>query len=285
MRAARRLLAFLRDHPIAGRAPRKALWRVLRWQVFSRATGRAMVVPYVAPTRITLRRGLSSATASFYVGLIDPAEMGFLLHLLRPGDLFVDVGANIGAYTVLASGVCGARSIAAEPAAATRPHLRENLALNGIEALVTIVEAALGDAPGTARFSAGRGATNRLAADGDTQVAVTTLDAVCVAEAPLLLKLDVEGHELSVLRGGAAILGDPSLRAAIIETNGHGDDTAVHALMTAAGFWAADYDAVSRTLAPRAGTGFPNTLYVRDAGWLAERLAGGAPHQVLGHWF
>ncbi len=277
IRAARRLLAFLHSHPIAGRA---ALWRVLRWQVFSRATGRALVVPYVAPTRLTLRRGLSSATASFYVGLIDPAEMGFLLHLLRPGDTFVDVGANIGAYTVLAAGVCGAQTIAVEPAAATRPHLRENLALNGIQALVTVEEAALGDAPGRGRFWAGRGATSRLAVDGDAEVSVTTLDAL--GAAPLLLKVDVEGHELAVLRGGSTTLADQGLRAAIIETNGHGDDAAVHGLMLGAGFAPMDYDPATRELTPRGERGFPNTLYVRDQAFVAARLRDASAFAVLG---
>jgi len=42
-------------------------------------------------------------------------DMGFLLHFLRKDDLFLDVGANIGSYTVLAGGAVGAKSISFEP--------------------------------------------------------------------------------------------------------------------------------------------------------------------------
>jgi hypothetical protein len=54
-------------------------------------------------------------TGNLYAGLHEFSEMGFLLHLLRQNDLFVDVGANLGSYTVLASAVCQARNIAFEP--------------------------------------------------------------------------------------------------------------------------------------------------------------------------
>ncbi len=284
-----RLLRHIRAHPLAGQAPWAAVWRFLRWQAVSRLTGRPMIVPYVGATRLTLRRGLSSATGSYYVGLTDPAEMGFLLHLLRPDDLFVDVGANIGAYTILAAGVCGASVRAVEPAPAVLPHLAENLALNGIAALVAIDPTALGEAEGPARLSAGLGAANRILPTGrDTggvSVPMTTLDALLASAVPVLLKLDVEGHEAPILRGAGRTLAAATLRAAIIETNGHGDDAAVHALMTAAGFTAAAYDPATRALSPRQGPGFPNTLYMRDARWLAERLAAGAAYEVLGRRF
>ena len=59
--------------------------------------------------------GMAGATGNIYVGLREFEDMAFLLHLLRPDDLFVDVGANIGSFTVLASGAVGARSLAIEP--------------------------------------------------------------------------------------------------------------------------------------------------------------------------
>ncbi|WP_431284316.1 FkbM family methyltransferase [Humitalea sp. 24SJ18S-53] len=250
-----------------------------------------MIGRYVGSTRLILRRGLSSATGSYYVGLTDPGEMGFLLHLLRPNDLFMDVGANIGIYTVLAAGVCGATVCAVEPANAALPHLADNLRLNEIEALVTTHPVALGEINGTARLSAGLGTTNRIICHDVPQeaatVAMSTLDALLGGAVPLLLKLDVEGHEAQILRGGPRTLSASTLRAAIIETNGRGavdsgGDSVVHAAMTEAGFSAAVYDPTRRSLTLLQSPTFPNTLYVRDCKWLKMRLAEAASYEVLG---
>ena len=45
---------------------------------------------------------MHGVTGNVYCGLHDFAEMSFMLHLLRAGDLFADIGANVGSYTVLA---------------------------------------------------------------------------------------------------------------------------------------------------------------------------------------
>lgn len=58
------------------------------------------------------------------------------LHFLRPGDLFLDIGANVGTYTVLASGVCGGKIMAFEPDPRTLRHLQRNIELNQLENLV-----------------------------------------------------------------------------------------------------------------------------------------------------
>ena len=110
--------------------------RFLRWQ-FPIRTGRFdAVVPYVDDTVLVVRRAMTGATSAIYVGLIELNNMSFALHLLRDSDLFGDIGANIGVYTVLASGVRGDRSIAVEPVPKTFADLRRNMALNFKGALV-----------------------------------------------------------------------------------------------------------------------------------------------------
>ena len=59
--------------------------------------------------------------------------MGFLLHVLRSEDLFVDVGANVGSYTILACSVVGARGISFEPVPSTYKRLVENMRLNHLD--------------------------------------------------------------------------------------------------------------------------------------------------------
>ena len=48
---------------------------------------------------------MTGATGNIYCGLYEFLDMAFLLHFLRNGDLFGDIGSNIGSYTVLATGL------------------------------------------------------------------------------------------------------------------------------------------------------------------------------------
>ena len=80
---------------------------------------------------------MTGATGNIYTGLHEFQEMSFLLHMLRHDDLFVDVGANIGSYTVLASAVIGAKSISIEPIPNAFRNLMQNIILNDIKVRVT----------------------------------------------------------------------------------------------------------------------------------------------------
>jgi predicted RNA methylase len=72
---------------------------------------------------------MTGATQKIYCSLQEFEDMALLLHVLRPGDLFVDVGANVGSYTILAAGVCGANVISIEPVPSTFTHLADNIHL------------------------------------------------------------------------------------------------------------------------------------------------------------
>ena len=108
------------------------------------------------------RPGMTGMTLNVYCGLAETDEMGFALHLLRDDSLFVDVGANVGVYTVLASGVCGATTIACEPIEKARSDLRRNVAVNGIGARVEIHQCAVGAEVGTVLMIDGAGALTNL---------------------------------------------------------------------------------------------------------------------------
>lgn len=279
-----RLAGFLWRNPLVRRDPLGAAARLVRWQMAARR-GAMLDAPWVegpaGAVRLRLRRGLSSATACWYAGLTDPAEMGFVLQALRADDRMVDVGANVGVYAALAAGAVGARVLALEPAAETLPDLRAMVALNGIADRVTIRAVAAGAAPGVLRFTAGRGTTNRAAADGAVDVAVETLDALCADAPPLLMKVDVEGAEPEVLAGAAGLLAGDALKAVILETAG-ATDTAVEHTMRAAGFAPFAHDPFRRALTPLAGPARPNTLYLRDVGFWQARLAAAPPIRVFG---
>ena len=78
------------------------------------------IVPFVEDTKIALHPNGGSNRYEVAVGLFEFEEMVFVLHALRPSSLFVDVGANVGFYTVLAG---GRRRVVPQPGAGAR-HVR-----------------------------------------------------------------------------------------------------------------------------------------------------------------
>src|ERR1035437_5920947 len=125
------ILKFIIKHPLSGKHKIKALYKFFRWQFTQLISPRLVVQPFIGKTKLWARKGMEAATANIYTGLHEFNEMGFLLHFLQPGDTFVDVGANIGAYSILASGVIGSRTISIEPVPTTFNTLQKNIVLNG----------------------------------------------------------------------------------------------------------------------------------------------------------
>lgn len=137
---------------------------------------------------------------------------------LRTGDTFLDVGANAGYHSLLASEAVGASGqvLAFEPVPHIRKRLERNLQLNAI-ANVVVIQAAVASTPGRVEFFVSDNPENsglsslrqRGGAQHPITVEATTLDAVCAGlrQPPALIKIDVEGAEAEVLRGGARVLG------------------------------------------------------------------------------
>ena len=125
-------LSFILRHPLNRKRPIASLRRLASWQIASRLHDE-VVVEWIGGARLAVKRGMTGATGNVYCGLHEFVEMAFLLHMLRPDDVFLDVGANVGSYAVLASKVCRACSIAFEPDPTAAQFLRRNIYLNAIE--------------------------------------------------------------------------------------------------------------------------------------------------------
>jgi FkbM family methyltransferase len=266
-------------HPLTRDRKLAAFARYARWQLESRLRAEVMI-PWIEATRLAVRRGMHGATGNIYCGLHEFTEMAFVLHLLRAGDLFADIGANVGSYTVLAAGVRGARVIAVEPDPSASAALARNIALNRLGDRVSVKSVAVGASVGALAFSIGQDTTNHVVSEGDEdhqKVRQTTADLLFADETPLAMKLDVEGYEAAVLAGARATLADARLKALIVELNGSGsrygfDDQHTHRFLLQSGFEPFDYHPFSRLLAHRAGISSQNTIYVRNPDWVRHRL-------------
>lgn len=243
-----------------------------------------MAVNFVNGTMLLVEPGMTGATGNIYAGLHEFNDMAFALHLLRTDDLFVDVGANVGSYTVLAASV-GAKCISIEPIAATFNHLVRNVHLNNMCDRVDVRNIGVGSAKGTLRFTSNLDTVNHVIDNheqSDTticEVAVDTVDSVVADAQPVLVKIDVEGFETEVIAGAEKVLSRETLLAVIMELNGSGqrynyDEGELYNRMINFGFNAYSYSPFERSLkAFEAGRGQSgNTIFVKDVDAVRERL-------------
>ncbi|HLM66817.1 MAG TPA: FkbM family methyltransferase, partial [Longimicrobium sp.] len=143
-------------------------------------------------------------------GTYEPEQTRLFEQHIRPGGTVLDVGANVGYYTLLASVLAGdaGRVHAFEPEPRNAEFLRRHAAINR-RANVTVRQAAVSDRAGTARFDFGSGSgTGRLAHAGAIEVRTLRLDDYCTEHglAPTAVKIDVEGAEVAVLEGARGML-------------------------------------------------------------------------------
>lgn len=282
------LFRYVTRHPLNSAGKTAACARVLRWQIASRLIGAPIALPFVNETRLLVARGMTGATGNYYCGLHEVAEMGFALHFLRSSEHFLDVGANIGSYTVLSS-CAGARVTAVEPIPATCAKLDDNVRLNRLAQRVRVCNVGLSGQRGVLRFSTTLDTVNHVLPVGSQlpaiDVEVLSMDELLDSDVPVLIKIDVEGHELSVLKGGQRTLSDARLRAVIMETNQSGarygvSDDDLRTIMASHGFIASGYDPFSRTVT-EVTPGAVNTIFVRDRDEANDRVRSAPKFQLI----
>jgi FkbM family methyltransferase len=290
-------IASLLRHPINRGHKLQALRRYFAWQVGSRFAAGPVAVELVPGARLLVRPDSEAATGPAFFGLQQFEDMAFVLQLLLPGDLFVDCGASTGSYTVLAGAAAGAHCLSFEPIEAAAKELATNVALNGLNDKVQVRRAGVAERAGRLRMTSRLEEQNHMtrdhepAAEGSLWVNVETLDSHLENETrPFAVKIDVEGFELAVVRGGSKALALPNALALVVrlseEADGYGFtprefDEAVCAL----GFEAVDYDPFKRKLSDRRGglrARGGHILYVKNRPVVAGRLAAAPLRRVLG---
>lgn len=220
-------LKFTVQHPLNRNRKFKAILDFIKWQVGSRLVPGDVIFRWIGDTQFIVRPGEHGLTQNIYCGLQEFSDMAYVLHVLDNEDLFIDIGANVGSYTILACGVKKACGICVEPVPQTFIRLRENLRLNGLIDSVRAHNIGLADVEGELFFTADQNTTNHILLNGEdhpnrVKVKVLSLDALVGDEMPSLIKLDVEGFETLVIAGASKTLRKSSLHSVIMEMNGSG---------------------------------------------------------------
>lgn len=287
-----RLLVFLMNHPLNVASGRfRAFLRLINWQARVWFKHDYSSFQFISDKKLFAKRGMTGATGNYYCGLHEFEDMGFLIHYLRPSDQFLDIGANVGSYTLLAAGGVGAKVKSFEPLPSTFVHLKKNIDANLLNSWVQAYNCGLSEQPGKLKFSSELDTVNHVLLDSEEdvtpyiEVLVTTVDEVVSFDIPTAIKIDVEGHELAVLNGAKKLLSSGHVKVVIMELNGSGarygvSDNFLRELMHQYGFCACIYDPFSRALTRGESSG-GNTIFVSDF-QLAQQRVLKAPKYLIG---
>jgi FkbM family methyltransferase len=269
---------------------RKAAWEKLEAR-------KANVVFKVAPgVKMTLYWD-SHLSRIIYLRKFELDETDFTLRFLRPGDVFVDVGANVGFFSMLAAKTVGpvGQVVSFEPSLRTSKRLAANASLNGFNNLVIeqcAVSAETGHL-GMAIAEDGMDVFNSFGrpTDGEnfTTEMIPTVKWDEYAERRLLagqvafMKIDVEGWEGKVLEGGRKMLSRPDAPVLQVEFTGLaalGAGTTCQSnyrLIESFGYKLYTYSRITRQLTPepiREDYGYINLYAVKNLAVAQARLNG-----------
>ena len=98
-------LSFIMNHPLNRKNKLGSLLCFIKWQFKSRLYKSEHIYNWVDKANFIINRGEHAMTGNLYCGLLEYEDMAFVLHSLKETDNFYDIGANVGSYTLLASGV------------------------------------------------------------------------------------------------------------------------------------------------------------------------------------
>lgn len=156
--------------------------------------------------------------------------LGIVIRGLRAGDVFADIGANIGVFTILSALAVGERGqvVTFEPEAGAYAQLGRNITLNNLQNVHTF-QVALSDENATGKLYLERSVGSLIVSENPPQegekyeeVEVVNGDAFWKLRSlpvPQVVKIDVEGAEYSVLRGLQKTLSNPTVRLVVCEVH------------------------------------------------------------------
>lgn len=225
----------------------RAIARAIRWQLRSRVSGPQDVQVYGGLILRCHPRSNSASNVHYFTPFYDYDEMHLLAAVLRPGGHFVDVGANIGTYSLLAASIVGTqgRVTAFEPAEPAASRLEENARINALEHIIRVHRRAAGREPGRMQMTSAADVSNTLVLETHSRRPTRAVDIVALDDVvadPDAVKIDVEGFETQTLLGMRRVLTGPRPPMLLVEVTPHllgragSSPTELAAILTRAGY-------------------------------------------------
>lgn len=215
-------------HPMNRRNKLNAAGRILWWKVNQLFFHMPAIVTFNNNKMQFICPSASSyGSLVVYCNLPEYPEMVFLEKMLKSNSIFIDVGANIGVYTILAAAkIKKGRIYSFEPIPSVFNILYQNIRINNLNDRVTVIEKVVSDKNGHEKFVIQDISEYSHISSNQTSKSVlmpaVKLDDFCLKEKINFIdvvKIDVEGEELKVLRGLENYLKSGKIRVLIIEFN------------------------------------------------------------------
>lgn len=271
------------QHPLNYGSRFRAIGDYFLWNIAKIAMRSEHVVSVGGKFDIILGRKENYGSAVYSNSIPDYEEMMLLAHFLRDGDQFIDVGANVGIYSIWVTTITGATSVAFEANPETYGKLQRNIRLNQLEPKIFTHNCAVGEKRGSVNITTSKGGLDHIVADGvenkqTALIEMVALDHQEIALNPAAIKMDVEGYEMNALIGASNLLGNPNLKVLVIELQDwtlqrFGTSKAeVVSLLQSHGFHQSAYDPETRCISERSDLVSLNEIFVRDAEAVATRL-------------
>lgn len=188
------------------------------------------------PAPISMEITTATQIDRLYACAKEPETVAWIEQHIRPGDVFYDIGANVGAYALIADAAAEgrARIYAFEPGAATYAALAQNVFVNRCSGRVVPLPLALARQTSLRSFhysSLIPGAASHVMPDDHVRAgnavaelvqpvitfSIDDMIARLGVPAPTLIKIDVDGVEFAVLQGAEQTLRSPELRTLLVE--------------------------------------------------------------------
>ena len=234
--------------------------RFFGWQIFKRTLKRPLVIGFHGKKLKCYPGSTSTSAAIYFNGLSDYWEMKFIQAYLRPGDNFLDIGANAGVYTVLAAACVGASGSvdALEPMDTTARWIEEQISLNKLSN-VEVHRLAAGDKEQVVDFGYANDSSmmhmQRAGEPADAAVRVqgVRLDSFKPRKHYAMAKMDIEGAEPLALQGAANKLHQANPPVWLLELAGYSQHYGMRSdevldLLKSAGYECAVYKSETRQL-------------------------------------
>ncbi|MBD2193889.1 MULTISPECIES: FkbM family methyltransferase [Calothrix] len=206
-------LRYIWSHPNCKNQRIKSIFKFIGWQFYKRLTHKYLDIELISNIKIRCHPDSYSAAAALYCGLYDYDEMNFLLRYLRGSDSFLDIGSNVGIYTLLAASKIKSGLIYSfEALPKNYSRLTQNIELNQLQQ-VKPYAIAVSDFTGTTALNLAEGDSMPFMTDQVTdntiKVPTDTLENLLKYESSAnltLAKIDIEGAEILAFKGAVSLL-------------------------------------------------------------------------------
>lgn len=275
-------------NPYAKKNKTKVLLRIFKWQIKSRLK-KNITVTWINNLKINISKGDTGFTGNIYYGLQDYDDMLFAIRFLGNNDLFIDIGANCGSYSILASKVSKAEVIAFEPNTTTFIKLKKNIELNYSGEKIQLRKIGISNRIGQENITINSGPKNfivdHLSKENTELISVSTLNAELQNLEPTFLKIDVEGHEIQVLEGATEILKNKGVSVIIVEANGMTErygysDNYISNFVKNFGFTQCVYDKDNNKVRESSKIIPGNTIFIRSVEFVNTKLQNGQNKKI-----